>query len=107
MTTTNCIDCSTRLSSSNRASRNGAGSDYADMCIKCYDYAGAENEHNDEGHNDDVEGCPVCEGNAPTLRTGHTNTAPKTRSSHAACYAAGTHDKTREGRAACRATRKV
>lgn len=104
---TTCTDCSTRLTSSNRASSHGLGSDYDGMCIKCYDYAGWENTHQDEGHG--AEGslpdpnCPVCMAQAPTLRTGHTNGGAKgVHINHTPCYAKGLHDKTREGRQACR-----
>lgn len=32
-----------------------------ELCRACYDAAGLENEHNDNGHAERVKGCPVCE----------------------------------------------
>ena len=32
-----------------------------DLCLPCYDAAGLENEHSDNGHADPVTGCPTCE----------------------------------------------
>jgi hypothetical protein len=102
---TNCLDCGRKLTSSNRA-EGDAG---IDMCTKCYDYAGWENTHSDWGHDDldaddpEREGCPVCAGEAPIndQKVGHTNTAPKSWSSHAHC----THPRTPKDRAACRKAR--
>lgn len=106
MTTTRkspaCIDCGRKLTASNR-------SDNRDMCIACFDYAGWENTHSDYAHDmlsdDDPmrEGCPVCEGNVPTApapKTGHTDTAPRSWSSHAG----HNHPATPKARAACRAS---
>lgn len=41
---------------------------YLGMCAPCHDYAGWENTHNDDGHDDAGSGstdCPVCMGNDP------------------------------------------
>jgi hypothetical protein len=97
-----CIDCGRTLRSSNRSTTN------RDMCEACFEYAGWENEHDDNAHDETgaVEGCPVCEGNAPTApapRTGHTDTAPRSWSSHAG----HDHPATAKARAACRKAAKA
>lgn len=104
MTTTRkpatCTDCGRTLRSSNR-------SDNVDLCIPCFDFAGWENTHSDFGHDDlaaddpEREGCPVCAGNVPTApapKTSHTDTAPRSWSSHAG----HDHPATAKARAACR-----
>lgn len=99
---TNCTDCGRPLNSKTRQTV-GLGID--DLCALCYDYAADENMHEDEGHDDDHrdETCLVCRGEKPvyTARTGHTDTAPKSWSSHATCK----HPKTPAARAACRKAR--
>jgi hypothetical protein len=77
------------------------------MCDDCYDVAGIENEHVDGAHEADDMGprdnCPLCTGNAIVDRSKPSNKiTTHTKGSHAVCYAAGAHEKTREGRAACR-----
>lgn len=95
---TNCIDCGRKLTSSNRDRSN------RDMCTACYEYAGHENWHDDEAHDESgpVEGCMVCEGNAPTAPAprvvNNSGTIDKTWSSHAG----HDHPATRKARAACR-----
>jgi hypothetical protein len=104
-----CIDCGRKLTASNRSTTN------RDMCEPCFDYAGWENQHEDDAHDDMGNGsvdeairamCPVCQGNAPTApapRTGHTNTKPATWSSHAG----HDHPATPKARAACRKAAKA
>lgn len=103
----NCTDCGRKLSSANRSTTND------DMCNACDDYAAWENTHEDEGHdylgegsvdNDLRSHCPVCQGDkpvAPAAKAGHTNTAPKTHTSHKG----HDHPATPKARAACRKAR--
>jgi len=77
------------------------------ICEPCYDYQGAENEHNDDDHENTghVDGCMICEG-APNPeevgpKTGHSNGIAKTHTSHAECK----HEKTKSARAKCRRER--
>jgi hypothetical protein len=99
-----CTECATRITSSNRA----RGRDYPDVCNRCYDYWGWENAHSDGDHDslpvdaDERIGCLVCLDAKPVARTGHTNTANHSRTSHAACD----HERTPADRAACRKLRK-
>lgn len=96
------------------------------MCDPCYDYAGWENMHSDNGHDkittksatdeqrDEIAECPVCdpsldprnEDNAPAqkpVRRGHTNkNAAGKHMSHAAC----SHESSKSARALCRKTLK-
>jgi len=110
--TKNCHDCGTRITSRNRAESPESG-----LCDKCYDYAGWENTHSDWGHDriaaliaagvelddqdqaeaDSMTTCPVCQGNAPTLRT-HDATPASSWSSHKG----HDHEATSKARAACR-----
>lgn len=99
-TTTNCIDCGRKLTSSNRDRSN------RDMCTKCYEYAGDENWHDDEAHDETgpVEGCAVCEGRTVEApKTGHTNGVAKSHTSHAG----HDHPSTKAARAACRKAAKA
>lgn len=101
---TNCSDCGTKLTSSTRTP------DHTDLCAACYDYAGWENTHDDEGHDDMGNGsvdndirshCPVCKGEAPTAKpakAGHSNGKPLSHTSHAG----HDHPATKAARAACR-----
>ena len=82
----------------------------SNLCEKCWDYLGWENQHDDEGH--DEEGnehpeCPLCKG-APDPSTvepvkGHSNGIKKSHTSHAACK----HESTKSARAKCRKERAV
>lgn len=57
-----CVDCGTTLYTRNRADKVHGALGYEDMCAKCYDEAGWENTHSDQGHsatNRDAD-CPVC-----------------------------------------------
>ncbi len=38
----------------------GMGEASVDLCVRCYDGAGLENEHSDYGHGDLMRGCPRC-----------------------------------------------
>lgn len=105
---THCIDCGRKLTSSTRDHTN------RDMCTACFEYAGWENEHNDDGHDDMGNGsvddavraaCPVCQGNAPTAPAprvvNNSGTTDKSWSSHAG----HDHPATPRARAACRKAR--
>lgn len=89
----------------------------AEMCWPCYEYAGYENQHADEGHedpnmhfdpsNDLRDDCPVChpeldprtKRDAKSTRSGHSNTnAAGPHFSHANCA----HEPTKAARAKCR-----
>lgn len=119
MTTTNptatpknicSLGCGRRLTPANRADlKRGAGTDYRYVCIHCYDEAGLENEHQDGAHDTEPnEACPMCSPDSWTndddedahlvTKTGK----PRSVRSHAECYALGIHEKSREGRQACR-----
>ena len=106
MTTTrkpaHCLDCGRKLTSSTRDDTNPS------LCTACFEYAGWENTHNDEGHDDSDDRfdgcCPVCTGNAPTApaeKPGHSNGKPLTHTSHAG----HDHPATKKARAACRKAR--
>lgn len=103
---TRCVGCNVRLNSENRASSLGfgIGHDFADTCMKCYDAAGLENEHSDQGHDEPVENCPSCN-NAPKMHVEDSSKAhaPKSHSSHAECA----HESTKAARAKCRRERKA
>jgi len=80
-----------------------------DICQACYDYQGAENAHNDEGHESGhgqhLDLCPICLGHPDPETTppvkGHSNGIAKSHTSHAACK----HPKTKKDRAICRKAR--
>lgn len=83
----------------------------AELCAPCYDYAGWENTHDDEAHDEDGErhpGCPICYedevATADAIIAAEDQTASTARS-HAPCYEQGLHRKNREGRAYCRQQR--
>lgn len=100
MAATMCYYCQTRRSASPKLM------DVA-ICQACYDYQGAENEHNDEGHGEDkiVETCLICQGADDPETTapvkGHSNGIAKSHTSHAACE----HESTKSARAKCRKER--
>lgn len=106
---TNCTECSVRLTPNNRSSRVH-GSDYDDVCTRCYDYWGWENTHADEDHDslaadaEEREGCMVC---AKDVKDDVAAPAPvatgRRNRSHAAC----SHPRTPAGRAACRKAAKT
>lgn len=101
--TPNCTDCGRKLTSSNRSTTN------RDMCEPCFEYAGWENQHNDDDHDGSDDRfdpcCPVCLGNAPTAdeptTRNNSGTTDKTWSSHAG----HDHPATSKARAACRKAR--
>jgi len=77
------------------------------ICEPCYDYQGAENQHNDENHGLPSlhPDCMICQG-APDPETtppakGHSNGIAKSHTSHAECK----HEKTKSARAKCRRER--
>jgi hypothetical protein len=113
-----CADCQTRPAVK--------GTPENMFCDPCNDYAGDENTHSDWAHDDvrtgdtgkmkiaDIEmiqnqmkSCAVCHPeldprNKP-VRTGHTNTATHTHTSHAGC----SHPRTPKDREICRRARKA
>lgn len=92
-----CTDCGKSL----RSNR----SDNDDLCIRCYDLAALENDHQDGNHEDgDEPDCLMCFPDARTQHTakaGHTNGIAKTNTSHAG----HDHPATKAARAACRKAR--
>ena len=110
-----CSDCGKRPIS--KQQRGAGGS----LCEKCEDWAGHENEHNDNCHDEILAGeellisaeaiavirafmetCPICQNEAhPKDKSGHTNTVAKSYSSHAECG----HPRTPKDRQICRARR--
>lgn len=104
-----CADCNRVLNNRNQTIDTAPRVSGLTMCDDCYDIAGLENEHQDGVHDADQEGphadCPMC-GNAIKDRSKPSNDVKAhAKMSHADCYANGTHEKTREGRAACRKAR--
>jgi hypothetical protein len=103
---TTCTACSNPITKGTRASSHGAGQDFADMHIACYEYAQAENSHQDEAHG--AEGslpdpnCPVCMADTPLTRKNAPGKAQGKHISHTGCYAKALHDKSKDGRQACR-----
>lgn len=100
--TTHCTDCSRKLNSSNTEPSNRT------LCVDCFDYAGWENTHDDEGHDlsEPFEGCRVCANDvpkAPAAKAGHTKGIAKTNTSHAG----HDHHATKAARAACRKARDI
>ncbi len=53
-TTYKCGDCGKMTRDT------GMGEGSLDLCVRCYDEATNENEHNDYGHDDLMVGCPRC-----------------------------------------------
>jgi hypothetical protein len=96
---TNCTDCNKSL----RSNR----SDNDDLCVRCYDLAALENDHQDGHHEDEaVADCLMCDPNARTQHTakaGHTNGKPLSHTSHAG----HDHPATKAARAACRKAAKA
>lgn len=100
-----CSDCHVQLNSSNTRHHR-----QHDLCDACYELAGLENEHQDGMHEDEaVADCLMCDPNArkDRSRKARPSTIPGPMQSHAACYAAGTHEATKAGRAACRKGRNA
>jgi hypothetical protein len=77
-----------------------------ELCDLCYDYAGWENQHNNDEHDaivdptDDMKQCPVCHPELDKRQSkGRSNTnASGPHFSHANCN----HPKTKAARAQCR-----
>lgn len=119
MTRKLCVDCEKR-SVSPEQRRNGGV-----LCEECADWAGWENEHNDNCHDEinngdelaisqeQIDGikeymtnCPICLGlphPKDTFKAGHTNTVAKTYTSHAECG----HARTPKAREICRRARRA
>lgn len=113
-----CSDCKKRPVS---AEQRGAG---GSLCELCTEWAGWENEHNDNCHQELLEGetlilsdaaiveirlamenCPICQGDThprDTFKAGHHNTKPKSYTSHAECE----HPRTPKDREICRRARR-
>lgn len=110
-----CHDCKKRI-----VSREANGT----LCEPCADWAGWENQHSDDAHQEildgeemviaaellesirgEMENCPICQ-NYPhprdTFKAGHKNTAPKSYTSHAECG----HPRTPKARELCRRARR-
>lgn len=91
-----CHDCGVDITTAHK-------SDNPALCVDCYEAAGLENDHNDNGHPEFVEGCPVCDDlEAPVLvePTEAPATKPTGRKNfdHSACR----HESTKAARAKCR-----
>lgn len=122
----NCHDCGVKLTRSNYSVREMGDSP---LCRDCFDLAGWENTHNDQGHDDLICKCPkvrpladpthhkrcpmvdtvpclVCQGITANAAKEFIATAADTTArswtSHAACK----HDRTPKARAACRKARR-
>lgn len=104
-----CLVCGTKLNKANAAAivEGNLGSE---LCCNCDYQGGLENEHNDYGHDEPVDDCPLC--NPDTVNTVETVKAiteaktvstptGRTNFDHSAC----THPRTPAGRAACRKER--
>lgn len=110
MTTTRCTESFTlangeKVSCDRKAAPKHLVGHHSNVCLKCYEAWMMENDHNDYGH--DEEGvvtldCPLCGTYDPRTTKGHTNTAARTNTSHAACE----HPTTPAARAKCRKARK-
>ena len=91
------VACNRKAAPKNQVSGHDA------VCLKCYEAWMMMNEHIDDGHAEAVADCPGCGTYDPRTKQGHTNTATKSHTSHAACD----HPRTPAGRAACRKARKA
>lgn len=113
-----CSECKKRPVSRDQKGAGGS------LCEDCADYAGWENEHNDNCHQEILDGeelaisdkmiadirsvmenCPICQKYphpSETFKAGHHNTAPKSYSSHAECG----HPRTPKDRELCRRARR-
>lgn len=106
-TTTLCLECQQRKVDHRTQGRDST------MCGPCFEYAGWENTHSDDGHEDDSyldQECPVCH---PELdprkivtakrrsQVGNQNARGK-QTSHAMC----SHPKTKAARERCRQDRR-
>lgn len=40
---------------------------HCQLCTKCFEESGLENEHSDNGHPDHIEDCPTCRANRLAL----------------------------------------
>lgn len=95
-----CNSCQTRPVASNNM---------AELCEACYEYAGWENQHEDDNHDGGenlTDECLVCHGEDPAtveVVKGHSNGIKKSHTSHAEC----SHEKTKSARAKCRKERAV
>lgn len=93
-----CNSCQTRPVGSNNM---------AELCEACYDYAGWENQHQDDNHDGGENldpNCLVCHGTDPAevpIKKGHSNGIKKSHTSHAGCK----HESTKAARAKCRKER--
>lgn len=115
-----CVDCEKRPVCAEQR-RNGGS-----LCEQCLEWAGWENEHSDNCHDEinagedmsisaekiaeirefSMANCPIClEYPHPrdTFKAGHTNTQAKTYTSHADCD----HPRTPKAREICRRARRA
>jgi len=49
-----------------RTRETGEGESSIELCRRCYDEAGLENDHSDNGHFTLDEGCPTCRAEGPS-----------------------------------------
>lgn len=97
MTNTTCTDCHRRLTAANTTIAD-------DLCDDCYELAGHEAAHQDGDHDAEAHpDCLLCDPNARADRSRKATTRVSgARIDHRPCYAAGTHEKSFEGRESCR-----
>lgn len=99
---TNCTDCGIDIRKAHRSDNDA-------LCINCFEDAALENDHQDNGHPEFVDNCPLCDDReAPTLVEPTTDqpaqvvkpSTPTGRKNfdHSACN----HDNSKGARAACR-----
>lgn len=82
--------CGKNVTSRNSAAKLRAALGYEDMCAKCYDVAGLENEHSDGHHADEPNAdCPQCKDRLASIRNRaqFTNTPAPTEAERAAFLA--------------------
>ncbi len=110
----NTCDCGRQLTSKNTSEARATG--HRDLCNDCFDYAGHENMHSDNGHDTilnleqaeledwmimelpHMAHCRVCLEQTPAADAPREGTAPTTWSSHKG----HAHPATAKARAACR-----
>lgn len=58
--------CYTCRACSKQTRETGEGESGCELCLKCYNEAGLENDHSDSGHFELYEGCPTCRAEGPS-----------------------------------------
>jgi hypothetical protein len=99
-----CPDCRRVITAENHTPALGT-----EYCDDCFEQAGLENEHQDGYHDEGrYANCPICTPSCVVDRSKPSNTITDVRKgSHAGCYAINAHEKSRAGRAACRAKKTL